>query len=203
MRRKRCTRSDVVGANLGDGKRCPVLGGKSHLTLGTSRKRGAKETKGRSRCFEQRGVEGRDDVSQIFPWCFRRTTIVCRSFGCAVAIFLWNGSAVLLGERGDKGSWRTLSQLSALGEMTLHRLVVGDGRWIAWWTRGVVGILPHGEKAGEERSLAGEAGGNDGDCELEIGDWRIKPASPRGALNLSAVQRGGRHLEGGDKRRGL
>lgn len=196
MRRKRCTRSDVVGANLGDGKRCPVLGGKSHLTLGTSRKRGAKETKGRSRCFEQRGVEGRDDVSH------RRTTIVCRSFGCAVAIFLWNGSAVLLGERGDKGSWRTLSQLSALGEMTLHRLVVGDGRWIAWWTRGVVGILPHGEKAGEERSLAGEAGQRWG---LRIGDWGLEnqACKPTRCPEPVSCAEGGRHLEGGDKRRGL
>lgn len=139
--------------------------------------------------------EGRDDVSQIFPWCFRRTTIVCRSFGCAVAIFLWNGSAVLLGERGDKGSWRTLSQLSALGEMTLHRLVVGDGRWIAWWTRGVVDILPHGEKAGEERSLA-EAGQRWG---LRIGDWGLEnqACKPTRCPEPVSCAEGGRHLGGG------
>lgn len=188
-----------LGRTLAMGSDVQSLAGKA---LGTSRKRGAKETKGRSRCFEQRGVEGRDDVSQIFPWCFRRTTIVCRSFGCAVAIFLWNGSAVLLGERGDKGSWRTLSQLSALGEMTLHRLVVGDGRWIAWWTRGVVGILPHGEKAGEERSLAGEAGQRWG---LRIGDWGLEnqACKPTRCPEPVSCAEGGRHLEGGDKRRGL
>lgn len=39
-------------------------------------------------------------------------------------------------------------------------------------------ILPHGEKADEERSQGGlaEEAGHDGDCELEIGDWGWKQA---------------------------
>lgn len=80
--------------------------------------------------------------------------------------------------------------------MTLHPLVVGDGRWIQ--RGGLVEswiYCPHGEKAArEERNLAEEAG-HDGDCELEIGDWRRKPTRSPEPVSCADC-REGRHLGG-------